>query len=283
MSPAEGYTSEDPFLMKSWELHSLAQLYKEIVPWRISDLNRAHRFLFGVHSDVPESFIRFGEDLVKRGLFRLPFDYTIMEFRTGEQDHPMLDRVVFLCEQIAIPEKPSDDGKYPPFLVTIYPLIRSKDGGWTSACDDKGEPQYLTIDTGRPSETPYKQFPFYRQAPWDKIGSAAQALCPAATVMMMSRSITVTKVEIPARLAAARKRSGKPALFGFHVVKVPTMRDRLGDDRGMLIRKSPMLHWRRGHYRTLAHEKIIPVAPCLVGVEERGIIAKVYDAKQAHL
>jgi hypothetical protein len=66
------------------------------------------------------------------------------------------------------------------------------------------------------------------------------------------------------------------------VVKVPSEQRIRGNAAG-IARRPPMLHWRRGHYRRLSLDKIVPVAPCLVGAEEHGVIAKVYDGKSAHI
>ncbi len=81
----------DPFSMKSYELVELAKLYSGLIgAWKPHHLIEAHKFLFGFHTDVPTSFLLFGADLVNKGIFRLPFQFTVMEFmcgRGGDQEN----------------------------------------------------------------------------------------------------------------------------------------------------------------------------------------------------
>ena len=100
--------------------------------------------------------------------------------------------------------------------------------------------------------------------------------------MMMSRSSAQRVVDPPAKVQKARDARGHPPLYKFTVVEVPSSGAARGGGLGGVVRASPMLHWRRGHYRTLPDERVIPVAPALVGTVERGILAKLYDGTAAH-
>jgi hypothetical protein len=281
--------SDGAFSMKSYELVEMANTYPEMTgpSWPPRELAAAHKFLFGHHTEVPESFVYFGEDLVKRGLFRLPFPRTIVEFLAGKNgDSPDLDRLVLVCEQLAMYEPweaPQDD--VPPILIMVLPFVRTRSGGWSMPPQGDNGPLPVAIGAGRSLDRAgdFKIHPEYTKDPfWDYMASAALALCPAACAMMMSKSATVKHVAPPEALVRAREKSAKPRLFEFHVVTVPTESRVRGRSVG-IARRPPMLHWRRGHYRRLSLEKIVPVAPCLVGAEERGVIAKVYDGKSAHI
>lgn len=65
-----------------------------------SDLAAAHKFYFGHHVNMPEQLIRFGDDLLTKGVFRLPFERVIFEFCCGRDEG--IDRLVLLCEQISM-------------------------------------------------------------------------------------------------------------------------------------------------------------------------------------
>ena len=138
----------DPFLAKSHELVELGRAGDGILgSWSAATVAAAHKFVFGRHTAVPEAFVRFGDDLVLRGIFRLPFQFTVMEFLLGPpEDDARLDRLVLLCEAVDM-GRPGRWEDVPPIIVTVFPIVRSRDGVWTPV-EYGGEP--LAIGTGCP-------------------------------------------------------------------------------------------------------------------------------------
>jgi hypothetical protein len=85
----------------------------------------------------------------------------------------------------------------------------------------------------------------------------------------------VTRVVPPAKLAAARQKSGKPPLFDFHRVKL-TGNEQTSSTRGgeESDRAGPRLHMRKGHVRRLALGKEIWIRSTIVGHASAGALGK---------
>jgi hypothetical protein len=81
------------------------------------------------------------------------------------------------------------------------------------------------------------------------------------------------------KLNRARAKRGKPPLRERYVVSINLAKSRLIENEDGTVeditghvRGSPRMHWRRGHFRTLnrgaGDERIVPIAPALVGANE---------------
>lgn len=98
----------------------------------------------------------------------------------------------------------------------------------------------------------------------------------ALVVMLMSKGVSTEQIKASDKLNKARAKRGKPPIRDRYVVKIDaggtrtihhadgSTSDITGHERG-----SPRMHWRRGHFRTLYRgsdeERIVPVAPALIG------------------
>lgn len=260
--------------------------------WQIGDLVGAHKFLFGRYDEIPIEAVKFGSELHRNGLFRLPFDRTVMEFLAPPERN--FERFVILCEQFRVSEQrqllvdafrkgytvagePAPI-EIPPIIVHIFPIVRGHDGGWTPIKTTEGYP--LTMGTGAPTDGRIRVPQIYKDRKgWMELAAAAGNYCLAGTVMMMSRSVNRRHVVVPDKLQAARRRSGKEELFSFSLIEVPA-KTRARTNNGNGSHASPRLHWRRGHYRKLALGKLVPVSPCLVGNIEAGAVEGVYEVSR---
>lgn len=112
----------------------------------------------------------------------------------------------------------------------------------------------------------------------------------ALVVMLMSKGVTTEMIPASDKLNKARAKRGKPPIRDRYVVKVEAgeMRtihhaDGSTSDITGHTRGSPRLHWRRGHFRTLYRgteaERVVPVAPALIGANENAetVRAKAYE------
>lgn len=103
--------------------------------------------------------------------------------------------------------------------------------------------------------------------------------CMGMTVMLMSKGVETEHEPAPTRLNKARKIQGKPPIGERYTVRIS-----MGDTYSVATtdgeesiaghtRGSPRLHWRRGHFRTLYRgtetERVVPVAPALIGANDR--------------
>src|SRR5262249_28367223 len=96
----------------------------------------------------------------------------------------------------------------------------------------------------------------------------------AAVTLLMSRDVEQKVTPAPAALNKRRAKKGKLPIGETRVVTIRAgVRFKSEGDSG--THASPVIHWRRGHFRKLRHERfkgdgerVIPVAPCLVGAND---------------
>jgi hypothetical protein len=111
-------------------------------------------------------------------------------------------------------------------------------------------------------------------------------------VMLMSKGVSTALVQPSGKLNRAREKRGKPLLRDRYVVTIDLARashieneDGSVEDISGHTRGSPRMHWRRGHFRTLyrgaMNERVVPVAPALIGANENAdqIRAKAYEVR----
>lgn len=112
----------------------------------------------------------------------------------------------------------------------------------------------------------------------------------ALVVMLMSKGVVAELITASTKLNKAREKRGKPAIRDRYVVRVDVGHTRtIQHDDGSTsditghTRGSPRMHWRRGHFRVINRggggERIIPVAPALIGANETAapVRAKAYE------
>lgn len=264
-------TIEDsPFSSKIWEIGDLIDRSAiEVDLWNKQKIDLTSKFRFGDRSQPGGSeqvFINFGKDLLKRGLLRLPFDKTVFEFEgdLGDKRH---DRYVYLCEYI------NND-----FAISVLSLRRRKDSSaWESISKS---PLILTSDNNvyYIDRSATRGSTRHQQDYIKSITDTDALTCIFGCVALSASCFVQKQVIVPTHLQKARSRAGKPPLYEFKIVELEIANSIHRPHIG--THASPVLHWRRGHYRRLSHSgNIIPVAPCLVGDAANGIVDKDYDAR----
>lgn len=246
----------NPFSSKIWELQE-SIVIKGTDIWPKRDIDIAPKFRFDKIDEIPELFMDFGLDMLKRGKLQLPFERVIFEYDSGKNDE--FSRHAFLCKQssemIAIMSLHRHPGKASWVSASKGPLLVRSEGGslrWK-------KPEHVS-DT-------------YTEG----MAKADIDVCVSSCIALSSSSFIQKRVIVPTHLQKARSRDDKPPLYEFKVVELSLTdtirRPPIGSHA------SPMLHWRRGHYRRLSADNIVPVAPCLVGDAANGIVDKDYDAR----
>lgn len=115
--------------------------------------------------------------------------------------------------------------------------------------------------------------------------------CMGMTVMLMSKGVETEHEPAPDKLNKARAQKGKPPINERYTVRVRTGDTYMiasGDGEESIAghsRGSPRMHWRRGHFRTIYRgeesERVVPVAPALIGANDRAEpIRKAYDVRR---
>lgn len=243
-------------------------------------LQMAVHFDFGAAAPLAEH-VEFGADMMDRGLFRLPFGVV---FYTSQA----LPETALL----ATIENPTQSGMDLTVLIISPALLRNsgamlhiplmvvKVGGlsWDNA----------RIEWGCATKNPAFQRStgaLLDEKHWESASLKASRFVVGATAMLMSKDIETRIEPAPAKLNAIRARKGRRPVGERRIVKVKPQHQaayaRAADDQ-RAGRTSPRMHLRRGHFRTLRHERfgvgrVIPVAPSIVnGNDDAQPLAKTY-------
>lgn len=228
-----------------------------------------------------EEHEEFAFDLFERDLFRLPFPVT---FWTGRAS----PSTAFLFhEEDPASWRPTGEhagGARGIGLIIIGQMLdRANNRAWT-----------VPLVSGRISATPLgadgnvrfswrglTQDAMSRKTgeKWgeDKFAAAidkASRLVFGSTAMLMTPDIDLRIASAPDKLNAQRERKGRPPVGERRTIIIrPHARDALSGLAAQLAfdgRKAIRPHMRRGHFRTIYRgtevERVVPVAPCVVGV-----------------
>lgn len=246
-----------PFDMRAWELARFPQL-KGSHFWQ-DLLKTSHKFLIG--NAVWQDCWEFGNSLITNRQFALPFDKIILE--CVEPINPSR-RIVYCCFN-------ASHG-----TITAVPFLRLDDNNWVGGFD-----YYLDLDqTCQPKPRwGFKDTWVSPSAP-EVLRDQAQLnsdVVTAIVALLGVKNLRSELVEVPRAVAKKRALSGRPPLFEYRVVDLDQATYNRVDHGG--THATPALHWRRGHFRQLS-DKLVPVAPCLVGSIENGFVWKDYDGRK---
>lgn len=225
---------------------------------------------FDFRGAVPEaSHIEFANDMIDRELFRLPFDVVLYRAHAlpetaivamqGGGGH-RLKFVTFGPVQFGVGGK-----GYGPLLT-----IGLTEGPCSSARIDW---KSVTTITHRSRKTGRVWADEDYQEAADKVLN----FILGGTALLMSRDVETTTVPAPDRLNKKRERNGRIPIRESRVVKIRAhAKDR--QERASRDFVSPRMHWRRGHFRRVREDLIVPVAPTIVGAREGAVIQpKTYE------
>lgn len=238
-------------------------------------------FDFGELAPTTEH-VDFGFELFKRGLFVPPFPITFYSGRALGTNHGAM-----------IESADSGDGSNDLFYITVFCETRSEIGSFVAPMHG------CAIQTeGDVAELPIRTISMFNNAvtvrrstgeaytddqKYAALGRALRFIV-GTTAMLMSKDVHKTTEPAPLKLNAQRARKGRSPINDVHLIKIVASEEYryLEAGRAFGTHASPKMHWRRGHFRTLHRgedtQKIIPVAPSLIGANEsaRGVVPKEY-------
>ncbi len=212
---------------------------------RITRIERAVKFDFGDHANIPASKTRVFSDL--------PFENCYMEM------HDSVGR---------------------PVALSLVQRNREILGEYFGRCDNRiPRPTgvYFRINLDENAAT-------YNNTYKDEIKDQCARDCIHQDVSHFFHAIEVLNCSnvvyldiAPSRLKQGRIKKGKTPLFTYKTLHIKTgMRDEQKNHAGG-THASPRVHLRRGHIRTLASGKTTWVQPCVVGDKSKGIVHKDYS------
>jgi len=223
----------------------------------------AHKFDFGLQFEAIANDAALRDtatEFICAGVFQLPFDNVYYEGSADLESGRLTAGVIASTQAATADEREVTD----EYMLVFRPFIHRPDGAW--------------VDTGvlgvvRPNADvdfhTSREYAFgdemQRGDGVKHLLYAAMRLVLSGTVALQSKDTATERIEAPTRLNGRRAKRGKPPLFEHRIVRVaPDLSDVLvsGSPR---TRRSPRLHWRRGHVRTLHSGGKVSVSPCLVG------------------
>lgn len=217
----------------------------------------------------------FTVEMSQRGLLRLPFPICAFLYNNDVDREDGASSIVMLSDH---PDDPSR------FNLTFFAEIRQEDHQLVGAIPILGlaDIRLEKHDDGISVRGQKTQLAddrllvnFVSRTGAKDIGEAVNTFLADETgvtlsllVMLMSKGVEVRHEPAPDRLNKQRIKQGRTPIADRRVVKinVPNVRYISTESGDMDIheRKSPRMHWRRGHFRTLHTGKVVPVAPALV-------------------
>lgn len=251
----------------------------------------------------PQEHREFGLDLLSRRMLRLPYPVVFFSCGDGEgADASSQGKRFYLA---AVVNKPTDEDMEliadalrkagMPELETQKNIAAAKsiEDGTLTVMRLVGAGDAGSLDALLPSADIkiVGHHPGNFEAVWWHIGlntkegskdteSLEADACAGAGVvaglvsMLMSKDILKVSVPAPDKLNKAREKKGKPPIRDAYEIRLklgagssaatPSLGETING------RKSPRMHWRRGHYRRhhLDRERLIPIPPCLVNAAD---------------
>lgn len=246
-------------------------------------LSKAVHFDFGAAWPLPEH-VEFGADLLARGIFRLPFPEVFYSSQALKHSSMVatlhVDKDWF--ELTAASISPALEKQTQRMFRVPSLVIQCEGESWEAAEFGFGSAQIRGLhhlSDGRP---------FSEEDRHDGAMKVLRFLI-GATAMMMSRDIEVAIEPAPAKLNAIRTKKGKIAVGERRIIRIKPEHRKAYADAATAERegRSPRMHLRRGHFRTLRHERfgterVVPVAPSIVnGNDDARPLAKTYQVEVA--
>lgn len=134
------------------------------------------------------------------------------------------------------------------------------------------EAQIIDIDAGGELVMNAHILPSKAARDWDgdPYEACAGFLCSilSATALLMSKDVETRVEAAPDKLNKAREARGKPLIRERRVVVIkPERRASYANAAAEFggLRASPRMHWRRGHFRRVRDDLVVPVPPTIVG------------------
>lgn len=259
----------------------------------MAKLRDAKKFEINISLEALKVSIDYARELIKFGVFALPFDVCYFEMplkdeNTNDEDlysygtlcwthgNTILGRFyAWYSEGTQCGRTTFDVLKCSQYRPAI---LKDRRFFWGSRVDD-------SVPIVRNS---YLKDKFLKQSVVDDSDDPA-GVCEAAAMFgsviplmgvgaLALSGLSKERVEISEKHNRARLRNGKEPLFAHTKLTVPfdTSPKSGNNIRCMLFGKnSPCLHWRRGHVRRLSSGKITGVKPCLVGAG--GLVTHDYE------
>lgn len=242
--------------------------------WKIAKETVAASAHFEFAGAAPKiEHIEFADEMMARGLFRLPFSAVLYTAdvipKTGivcsSAPEGHRDGLVWF---VVAPAMDRAGGNYS--LPLMVARLDSRDHA-------TGEPVALsagTIDWKSMTTMPHASRRTGRQwteQDYEAGSEKALRMIMGGTALMMSKDVETRVEAAPAKLNARRTSQGRPEIRERRIVVIRPERQahfKTAASEFAGLRCSPRMHWRRGHFRRIREDLIVPIAPMLINANE---------------
>lgn len=202
--------------------------------------------------------VGFGIEMVERELFQLPFGTVFMTAQCLPQS-AILARKAGLDDKMAIitfgPSIVGDGERLnglPIMSMALHMVNGETTISWRS----------IVKAEAHRSRTTGKQ---WGEEDFEKATQKALNFTLGAVTMLMSKEVETKVIPTPARLNREREKKGKLPIPERHIVRIKSEYRKAHQETVETgERSSPKMHWRRGHWRTIREDFVVPVAPTIV-------------------
>jgi hypothetical protein len=224
-------------------------------------VNHAVPFEYGQAAPSDEHSL-FGNDLFDRGIFRLPFPVVFMTAavlpHTAILAHEVMqgDRHHLFCITFGPVQSPDQRFAGAPLM-----LVRIRHDGEQGFVDWKSitvEGSHRSRKTGRTWE----------ETDFVEASGKVVSFVLGATALLMSKEVETQLVETSAKLNKQRIQKGREPIRDRYVIKIKPEFRQSQREAADAFRSSPRMHWRRGHFRRIREDLVIPIAPTIVNAAE---------------
>ncbi len=224
----------------------------------------AHKFVFNF--EVDRNLAKFTAEALQEGMMTFPYHTTLFEYITAESDGSENVRAATLV-QTAVAD-PNPEYK---FMITVFWAASRNGWRWVPAATFEivsipelavvGSHAYRHVGIREGRVTADSML---KQAMGDVYYTFAYLGA------LSSKSTATETVERPDRLNKKRAIQGREPLSEHKVVKLVVPRSATAGVGGVqeMMRKSPIIHWRRGHVRHYSSGAKALIAPMIVGAGE---------------
>lgn len=201
---------------------------------------------------------QFAGEMYDRGLFQLPYPQV---FYTGDAS-PKSGFLLMAGKESGLIGVVLGPAFLPDGTALSLPLL-----GFDVTGDkiETARVDWKSLTTGRHASR--KTGKTWEEEDYQNAVEKALSFALGATCMLMSKDVETRPEPVPERLNRKRAQQGR-ALVGPRVTvlirpeKVAAYRQADQDDREG--RKSPRMHWRRGHFRRVREDLVLPIPPTIV-------------------
>lgn len=253
----------------------------------------SHKFVFDF--SVQPAFVDFGVECFVNGIFRLPFRETAFEFqepsrrlfahmievgKRAEGSKELLQK--YEAGEFAgeVAEEMTELSKDPDLVLQAFVWTKLLKN-WEPYCNlrIKNSNSNLSVEVKSPNFSRYDMYERDADYRSHMIGDGeliSHSLLGYWSALN-SKTILVDRSEASRKLNDRREKKGKPPLCSFSSVKLDLPKLRTADRETIGTHASPTIHFRRGHLRHLPNDKVVPVAPCIVGVGDESFFPPLKD------